>query len=135
MAFYGEVVLITGDGSGMGQLAALNLADQGARVAALDVNATGLAETIEGRSGIKPFNIDVTDTAAVQDVVRQVSAELGPIDRVYNAAAVRGMSPVASSECAVGTSDARPLTLPPIQTAAAFLPVRMLCGRMEVSSA
>ena len=36
MAFKGKVALITGGGSGMGQLAARNLADQGASVAILD---------------------------------------------------------------------------------------------------
>lgn len=41
MAFNGKVALITGAGSGMGQLAAWRLAAAGARVAALDVSEKG----------------------------------------------------------------------------------------------
>lgn len=88
MAFNGKVALITGGGSGMGQLAAQRLADLGASVAVLDVNEEGMAQTAEGRSGITPFVTDITNTDAVHDVVRRVEAELGPIDRVMNAAAI-----------------------------------------------
>ena len=48
MAYDGKVALVTGGGSGMGQLACRNFAQGGARVAALDVNDTGLAKTVEG---------------------------------------------------------------------------------------
>jgi short-subunit dehydrogenase len=88
MAFNGKVALITGGGSGMGQLAARNLAVQGASVAVLDVNAEGLAETAKGHAGIKPFTVDIADTEAVRAIVERVTAELGPIDRVCNAAAI-----------------------------------------------
>jgi NAD(P)-dependent dehydrogenase (short-subunit alcohol dehydrogenase family) len=88
MAFNGKVALITGGGSGMGQLAARNLADQGASVAILDVNEAGMAETAEGRAGIKAYAIDITDTEAVKATVQAVESELGPIDRVCNAAAI-----------------------------------------------
>ena len=88
MAFTGSVALITGGGSGMGQLAARNLAAQGARVAVLDVNAEGLAETARGQAGIVPFTVNITDTEAVRAIVERVTDELGPIDRVCNAAAI-----------------------------------------------
>lgn len=88
MAFKGKVALITGGGSGMGQFAARNLADQGASVAILDVNEAGMAETAEGRSGIKAYKVDITDTDAVKATVAAVESELGPIDRVMNAAAI-----------------------------------------------
>lgn len=88
MAFKGKVALITGGGSGMGQLAARNLAQQGASVAVLDVNEAGMAETAEGLPGIKPFAIDITDTDAVVATVQAVESALGPIDRVCNAAAI-----------------------------------------------
>ena len=100
MAFHGRVALITGAGSGMGRLAALDLARGGASVAALDVNEPGLAETAAGASGIHPFPVDVTDAAAVEAVVKRVEAELGAVDRVMNAAAIMPLGPVLEQDLA-----------------------------------
>jgi len=88
VAYNGKVALITGGGSGMGQLACRNFAKTGASVAALDVSDEGLAKTAEGFDNIKTYNVDVTDYAAVQRAVDDVEATLGPIDRVYNCAAL-----------------------------------------------
>ena len=51
----GKVVVISGGGSGMGQLACRNFAAAGAAVAALDVSDQGLARTAEG---IDNINLD-----------------------------------------------------------------------------
>jgi len=88
MAFNGKVALITGGGSGMGQLAARNLAAQGASVAIFDVNEAGMAETAEGQPGIKPYVVDMSNTDSVHEAVKAVETDLGPIDRVSNAAAI-----------------------------------------------
>jgi len=88
MAFTGRVALITGGGSGMGRLAARRLADAGAQVAALDLNDVGLKETAEGHDRIRSWTVDVTDARAVQEVVKEVESELGPVDRVMNGAAI-----------------------------------------------
>ena len=88
MAFTGKVALITGGGSGMGQVAAQELAKQGASVAIFDVNEEGMAKTCESNSNIKAYRVDITDTDAVQAAVAAVEADLGPIDRVANAAAI-----------------------------------------------
>ncbi|MGH0033969.1 MAG: SDR family NAD(P)-dependent oxidoreductase [Myxococcota bacterium] len=88
MAFDGKVALVTGGGSGMGRLACRRLADGGARVAALDVNEAGLAETASHGDAIRSYPVDVTDARAVETVVAKVESDLGPIDRVMNAAAI-----------------------------------------------
>lgn len=88
MAFSGKVALVTGGGSGMGRVAARKLAEQGAQVAIFDVNETGMAETAEGFPGIKPYVVDISNTDQVHAAVAQVESELGPIDRVANAAAI-----------------------------------------------
>ena len=88
MSFAGQVVFITGGGSGMGRLAAQRMADAGAKVAAVDINEAGLAETAEGREGIHTWRLDVTDNQAVLGTVKEVEDRLGPIDRVYAAAAL-----------------------------------------------
>ena len=72
----------------MGRLAARNMAAAGANVAALDVNEAGLAETAEGNNSIRSFVCDVTDASHAAEVVRETESEIGPIARVYNAAAI-----------------------------------------------
>ena len=84
----GQVILITGAGSGMGQLAARNMADAGANIAALDIDEAGLAQTAEGRPGITPLPCDVTNASAVAAAAKQVETEIGPIERVFAAAAI-----------------------------------------------
>ena len=88
MSFADQVVFITGGGSGMGRLAAQRMADAGAKVAAVDINEAGLTETAQGREGIHTWRLDVTDNEAVLATVKEVEDRLGPIDRVYNAAAI-----------------------------------------------
>ena len=88
MAFRGRVALITGAGSGMGRLAAQRLAAGGAAVAAIDVNEAGLGETAKGQAGIHPFPLDVADRREVAGAVARIESEIGPIDRVLNAAAI-----------------------------------------------
>lgn len=88
MAFHGRVALITGAASGIGRLAAQRLADGGAQVAALDVNADGLRELARERPSIHPWTVDVSDARGVEMAVKEVEAGLGPIDRVFTAAAI-----------------------------------------------
>lgn len=88
MAFHGKVALITGAASGMGRLAAERLSQAGARVAALDTNAEGLASLARGREGLRAWPVDVTDQSALEAVVKDVEVELGPVDRVLAAAAI-----------------------------------------------
>ena len=88
MSFKDRVVFITGGGSGMGRLAAQRMAEAGAKVAAVDVNEAGLAETAREHPAIYTRMLDVTDNQAVLATVKEVEDNLGPIDRVYNAAAI-----------------------------------------------
>jgi len=88
MAFGGTVALVTGGGSGMGRLAARRLAGAGAKVAALDVNEEGLRETAREHVGISTYALDVTDEPAVAETVSRIESDLGPVDRVLNAAAI-----------------------------------------------
>lgn len=88
MAFAGKVALVTGGASGMGRLSAQRLAAGGAKVAIVDVNEAGLAETARGQESLRAYPADVTDGRAVSVLVARVEEELGPIDRVLNAAAI-----------------------------------------------
>jgi NAD(P)-dependent dehydrogenase (short-subunit alcohol dehydrogenase family) len=72
----------------MGQLAARQFAEAGAAVAILDVNEAGMAETSEGYDDIHNYPVDITDYARICDIVAEIEGKLGPIDRVYNCAAI-----------------------------------------------
>lgn len=93
-----EVALITGAGRGMGQLAAWRLAERGTQVAALDVDEAGLATTAAQHATIRTFACDVTDRAAVEQVVKEVEADLGDIGRVMNAAGIARVGLLAEQD-------------------------------------
>ena len=88
MSFSGKVVLITGGGSGMGRQAAQMLAKDGATVALFDVNTDGMAETAKGFDSIHGWAVDITNYQSVLDAVKEAESKLGPIDRLYNCAAI-----------------------------------------------
>ena len=81
--------LVTGAASGIGRATAILLAERGAAVACLDVNAEELAET-EAAIGerARAIRCDVTDLAAVEDAVAEATAGLGGLDAVANVAGV-----------------------------------------------
>jgi short-subunit dehydrogenase len=82
------VALVTGAASGLGLCAARQLAGQGARVAALDVNEEALDRLARDRPGVTAYPLDVTEGRAIGSVVTEVEAQLGEIDLVINAAGV-----------------------------------------------
>ena len=82
------VALVTGAGSGMGQLAARRLAAAGASVAAVDVDDDGLAATVGRAPTMRSWWCDVSDADAVERVVKEVESALGPIDRLVHAAGI-----------------------------------------------
>lgn len=86
--------LVTGAASGMGRLAAQRLAAAGQQVAAVDLDARGLAATTHRSPGARWFSCDVADAGEVSDVVARVGTELGPVDRLVHAAGL----------CRVGTA-------------------------------
>lgn len=94
-----RTALVTGAGSGMGQVAARRLAAAGVTVAALDVDAAGLEATTRRSPNTHAVTCDVADADAVSDAVERVVAELGPLDRVVHAAGI----------CRIGTALAHPM--------------------------
>jgi NAD(P)-dependent dehydrogenase (short-subunit alcohol dehydrogenase family) len=81
--------MVTGGGSGMGRIAAVRLGRHAAAVAVVDVDELGLKET--GRLGgerIFTYPCDVTDSAAVSELVARIESTHGPIDRLVHAAGI-----------------------------------------------
>jgi glucose 1-dehydrogenase len=91
MRLAGKVALVTGASSGIGKATAWALAQAGADVALNYYSMPESAEELAGRVralGRKAllFPVDVSDQAAVEDMVGRVAAELGRLD-VYVACA------------------------------------------------
>ena len=78
MAFTGQLAVITGGGSGMGQAWARQLANEGATVAILDVNSEGMADTASGFDSVHRFEVDITDSEAVSAVFQRYRSLLRP---------------------------------------------------------
>lgn len=94
----GRVALVVGAASGMGRLAARRWAEAGGLACAADVDEAGLAETAKDLRNVEPRRLDVTDARAVADAVATIEATLGPIERVYNAAAIQPTSILAEQD-------------------------------------
>ncbi|MFE6933385.1 2,3-dihydro-2,3-dihydroxybenzoate dehydrogenase [Streptomyces sp. NPDC057699] len=92
----GRLALVTGAGRGIGEAVVHALAGRGARVLATDLDAEGvtaLEKTYEGR--VTGRTLDVTDPAAVEELVEGTERTLGPLDIAVNVAGVLRVSSVA----------------------------------------
>lgn len=76
----GRVALVTGASSGIGRATAERFAAAGYRVAVNYASNAAAGEAIAGRIGGAAFGCDVADPVAVERMVRDVEAALGPID-------------------------------------------------------
>ena len=84
----GQVAIVTGGGGGIGRAIALQLARAGADIVIADIVPERCAETADrvreaGRRAL-PCVADVSDGAAVRDVVARADAEFGRIDILVN---------------------------------------------------
>ncbi|MCC6854494.1 MAG: SDR family NAD(P)-dependent oxidoreductase, partial [Microbacteriaceae bacterium] len=92
MEITGKVFVVTGGGNGMGREVVLGLIKRGARVAAVDLNEAGLAETAqlanapEGHLTTHPLN--VTDRKAVLALPAAVVKAHGQVDGLLNVAGI-----------------------------------------------
>jgi NAD(P)-dependent dehydrogenase (short-subunit alcohol dehydrogenase family) len=84
----GKTVVITGGGSGIGEVMVEGFARQKARVFFLDVAKTE-SEALAARvgNGVQFIQCDVTDTAALQKVLAGIEAQAGPVSVLVNNAA------------------------------------------------
>ena len=87
-----KVIVVTGAGSGIGRELVLNLVGRGAKVAAVDINSDGLAETkkIAGQNGdrISTHVLNITDKKAVKDFPDEVITTHGSVDGIINDAGI-----------------------------------------------
>ncbi|MFC9506552.1 SDR family oxidoreductase [Streptomyces sp. NPDC057002] len=91
--FSGQLVLVTGAGSGIGRATALAFAEAGARVVAVDRDAEAAARTAEssrlmGASAAWAETADVSDEQAMEKLAEKVTLEYGVVDVLVNNAGI-----------------------------------------------
>lgn len=86
----GKRAIVTGAGSGIGRAAARLFAEEGATVLAVDLNADGVAETVEGRDRMTAEAGDVSSEEYVADSIRNFVDAHGGIDIVFANAGISG---------------------------------------------
>ncbi|WP_338780957.1 SDR family oxidoreductase [Streptomyces sp. DG1A-41] len=91
--FGGQLVLVTGAGSGIGRATALAFAEAGARVVAVDRNGEAAARTAESsRLARAPEawaeTVDVSDEQAMEKLAEKVTTEYGVVDVLVNNAGI-----------------------------------------------
>jgi len=85
----GQVALVTGGGRGIGANIARELADAGARVAVAARTRAQVYEVAREIDGLA-LEVDVTDRTAVERMVSETEASLGPIDVLCANAGIGG---------------------------------------------
>ena len=91
-----KTFVLTGAGNGIGREVALELLRRGGRVAALDISADGLNQTVELAAGENPqarerisvHPVDITDRAAVAALPAAIAEHHPAVDGVINVAGI-----------------------------------------------
>lgn len=87
MQIDGNVAIVTGGASGLGEATARALAAKGARVGILDFNETGAEEVAREIGGIA-VKTDVADAHSVEAAIKAVGEKFGPARILVNCAGV-----------------------------------------------
>jgi 3-oxoacyl-[acyl-carrier protein] reductase len=98
----GKVAVVTGAASGMGRATVRLFADEGAKVAALDVNAESLNAVVreidEAGYPVKDWALDLGDRAAIDEAFADIADHFGGIDILVNNAGISLFAPIDSDE-------------------------------------
>ncbi|MFD4554769.1 SDR family oxidoreductase [Streptomyces sp. NPDC058469] len=91
--FGGQLVLVTGAGSGIGRATAFAFAESGARVVAVDRDTESAARTAElarliGAPEAWAETVDVSDEQAMEKLAEKVATEYGVVDVLVNNAGI-----------------------------------------------
>lgn len=87
----GKVAVVTGGGNGIGRQVVLELLRRGVRVAAADIRAEGLDETVRSAAAgdrLVTFVADITDRDAIGSLPAKVFDAHGAVDVVINVAGI-----------------------------------------------
>jgi NAD(P)-dependent dehydrogenase (short-subunit alcohol dehydrogenase family) len=92
--------VITGAGSGIGRAAAIRFAEEGARVAIVDIDAAAAeasAREVREKGGFAlAFTADVSQSSQVDNCISEAEGQLGRVDILYNNAAITSLAAAAA---------------------------------------
>ena len=90
-----KLYIVTGAGSGIGSETSRVLANQGAKVIMMDINAEGLTKTasICGECCC-PMTVDLTDASAVAEAVAKIVEKRGKLDGLVHCAGISSRKPM-----------------------------------------
>ena len=88
----GKVAIVTGAASGMGRATAQLFADEGARIAAIDINEAQLKEVVSeleaAGADVRGWTLDLADPGAIERVFAELVEHFGGIDILVNNAGI-----------------------------------------------
>jgi acetoacetyl-CoA reductase/3-oxoacyl-[acyl-carrier protein] reductase len=86
--FEGKIAVVTGGANGIGRASARKFAEEGARVAVLDIEEGPLSETTalirEAGGEVLALTVDLLDRAQIVEAFARIERELGPVDILLN---------------------------------------------------
>jgi NAD(P)-dependent dehydrogenase (short-subunit alcohol dehydrogenase family) len=88
MQLAGRVAVVTGAGQGLGEAIARRFSHEGACVAILELNPAAGEHIASQLPGARPYQVDVTDLAALEATLHQVHADFGRLDILVNNAGI-----------------------------------------------
>jgi 2-hydroxycyclohexanecarboxyl-CoA dehydrogenase len=91
--------IVTGAGSGIGRAITHRLLEDGWKVAATDIDAAGLEQTVAGRPAdrVIAITVDVTDLEGLREAVAEVERTLGRVSGLVNSAGWERRAPFVES--------------------------------------
>lgn len=100
----GHHIYVSGAGSGIGRVIALDFARRGAKISACDINTEAI-KAIENGSTIKAIGADFTNEESILDSVKNAEQNFGPLHAVVNCVGILGKNGMKIEELDIADFD------------------------------